>query len=86
LILDFQAIHAAHLDVFRKFISAKQRSMEPIRFANAKIARTKRLMLFSNQADREKKIAIMPPQPRGLRIDTWAYQLKPLPKDNKLYF
>ena len=84
LVIDFQSIHAQQLEVYQKYAAWKRRSLEPIRQANDKAARVKRLNTISGQLVRGKK-PFLPKEVLCRRVDLLVYQFKPLPRVKGLY-
>jgi len=56
LMIDFQGIHARHLQIFREFQYQRQRIVEPITRAQRKIKGIKRLTLDTSEVVREKRV------------------------------
>lgn len=69
--IDFQGIHARHLQIFREFADFRRKSVLPIRRAQAKIERIK-LMTLQAQLRLERKNSALPGELIGRRINLLA--------------
>lgn len=68
LMIDFQAIHARHLQIFREFAEFRRKSVMPIRRAQARIKEIKRHTLQSQQR-LERKIPFPNRKIKGQRVN-----------------
>jgi hypothetical protein len=66
--IDFQTIHARHLQVFREFIEFRRESVLPTKPLQAKIERIKRINL-QTQKMIEKGTSLLPKGLIGQRVD-----------------
>ena len=68
LMIDFQAIHARHLQTFREFAEFRRKSVLPSKPLQARIERIKRINL-QTQKMIEKGTSLLPKELIGQRVD-----------------
>lgn len=66
--LDFHAIRARHLQVYREYQQTRERILEPVRRSRAKIAGEKKVLLATQRVI-ENPVALLPADLLGRRVN-----------------